>query len=574
MAGKISELQLLTGAAAALDDSIEVLDKSRTTGPDSAPTGANSRMPWSEVIAFLAANGVGGVTDGNKGDVTVTGSSWQINANAVGTTEIANNAVTAAKLPAMNAYSFWGRQAGYGQPDEIDLNSTKNILGINNVNNTSDVNKPVSTATQTALDAKQISTPGLNSLAGVAYTAGNFIYGNGSGWSPLTTSQVKITLNYTKADVGLGNVDNTADINKPISNDVAAALVGKQPIDSDLTAIAALAQANGSVIQSNGSSWFAATTAQQKTALAITKTDVGLANVDNTSDANKPVSTAQATAIGLKADKTTTINTTFPLLGGATLAGNITLDIALFNTTQAGAVPPPGSLTGAYLKDNGTWATPPGITDGDKTDITVSGGGAFWNIDANAITTTKIADYAVTLPKMANMAGSSILGNSSGGTNVVAALPMSTVMTMLTAASETASGIVELATLAETQTGADTTRAITPFHAMLTYAPVRSAIRIDTNLSPVVLLTDENKLISLTSGSAITITLPSDATTNFQIGAQITYAWSGVGQPTFVAGSGATVNATPGLKLRAQYSMATALKMASNTWVVTGDLSA
>jgi len=53
-------------------------------------------------------------------------------------------------------------------------------------------------------------------------------------------------------------------------------------------------------------------TAQLTTALATkadtshthTKTDVGLSNVDNTSDANKPVSTAQATAIGLKADST------------------------------------------------------------------------------------------------------------------------------------------------------------------------------------------------------------------------------------------------------------------------------
>ena len=36
----------------------------------------------------------------------------------------------------------------------------------------------------------------------------------------------------------------------------------------------------------------------------VTKTDVGLANVDNTSDASKPVSTAQATAIGLKLDAT------------------------------------------------------------------------------------------------------------------------------------------------------------------------------------------------------------------------------------------------------------------------------
>lgn len=35
-----------------------------------------------------------------------------------------------------------------------------------------------------------------------------------------------------------------------------------------------------------------------------TKSEVGLGNVDNTSDANKPVSTAQSTALGLKADKT------------------------------------------------------------------------------------------------------------------------------------------------------------------------------------------------------------------------------------------------------------------------------
>ena len=44
-------------------------------------------------------------------------------------------------------------------------------------------------------------------------------------------------------------------------------------------------------------------TAQLNTAIAgITKTSLGLANVDNTSDADKPVSTAQATAIALKAD--------------------------------------------------------------------------------------------------------------------------------------------------------------------------------------------------------------------------------------------------------------------------------
>jgi hypothetical protein len=50
----------------------------------------------------------------------------------------------------------------------------------------------------------------------------------------------------------------------------------------------------------------------------ITKTDVGLSNVDNTSDASKPVSTAQATAIALKAPIATPSFT-----GTVTSAGSI-----------------------------------------------------------------------------------------------------------------------------------------------------------------------------------------------------------------------------------------------------------
>ena len=93
---------------------------------------------------------------------------------------------------------------------------------------------------------------------------------------------------------------------------------------------------------------------------ALTKSDVGLGNVDNTSDANKPVSTAQATADGLKADKTTTITPTAPLTGGGSLAANRTLDISVFTASVKGAVPPPTTATGKFLKDDGTWAAPAG----------------------------------------------------------------------------------------------------------------------------------------------------------------------------------------------------------------------
>lgn len=80
----------------------------------------------------------------------------------------------------------------------------------------------------------------------------------------------------TAASVGLGSVDNTPDANKPVSAAQATAIAAKEP-----------AFAAGAVSQ-----WLRG----DKTFQALTKADVGLPNVDNTSDANKPVSTAQAAA--------------------------------------------------------------------------------------------------------------------------------------------------------------------------------------------------------------------------------------------------------------------------------------
>lgn len=77
----------------------------------------------------------------------------------------------------------------------------------------------------------------------------------------------------SKAMVGLGNVDNTSDAAKPISDLTATALALKAPLDSPS---------------------FTGTVG------GLTKTTVGLSNVDNTSDASKPVSTSQATALGLR----------------------------------------------------------------------------------------------------------------------------------------------------------------------------------------------------------------------------------------------------------------------------------
>jgi hypothetical protein len=88
-------------------------------------------------------------------------------------------------------------------------------------------------------------------------------------------------------------------------------------------------------------------------------------------------------------------------------------------------------------------------------------------------------------------------------------------------------------------------------------------------------LTERDDLIEMGSASALTLTIPTDATLNFPIGTSIDILQTGAGQVTIAPVSGTvTVNATPGLKLRTTWSSATLMKRAANTWVVFGDLTA
>jgi hypothetical protein len=89
------------------------------------------------------------------------------------------------------------------------------MVGLANVDNTSDANKPVSSATQTALDAKLASSTAASTYAPIA--------------SPTFTGTVS---GVTKSMVGLGNVDNTTDANKPVSTATQTALGLKAPLAS------------------------------------------------------------------------------------------------------------------------------------------------------------------------------------------------------------------------------------------------------------------------------------------------------------------------------------------------------
>ena len=141
---------------------------------------------------------------------------------------------------------------------------TKADIGLGNADNTSDLDKPISTATQAALDK-------LN-----------------EDLSRTITTHVENFNNphkVTKEQVGLGNVDNTADVNKPISTAQQAALDKvKLELDSKINEVTTAT--NNHI-------------ANFENPHKVTKAQVGLDQVDNTSDLNKPVSTAQQAAIDL-----------------------------------------------------------------------------------------------------------------------------------------------------------------------------------------------------------------------------------------------------------------------------------
>ena len=88
-------------------------------------------------------------------------------------------------------------------------------------------------------------------------------------------------------------------------------------------------------------------------------------------------------------------------------------------------------------------------------------------------------------------------------------------------------------------------------------------------------LSDNGKVVEVSNLLPITVSIPTNSTA-FPIGAQITVLQSGTGQITFAASNPATttVNGTPGLKLRTQWSSAVLLKRDTEQWVVLGDVVA
>lgn len=108
-----------------------------------------------------------------------------------------------------------------------------------------------------------------------------------------------------------------------------------------------------------------------------------------------------------------------------------------------------------------------------------------------------------------------------------------------------------------------------------TSASAALAFNAQTGTSYTLVAADaENKLVTLSNASDITLTVPPSV---FTVGQQINIAQIGAGQVTLAQGAGVTITSTGGTasapKCRAQYSAATIICTASNTFLVVGDLA-
>ncbi|NBQ44932.1 MAG: hypothetical protein EBU37_02595 [Actinobacteria bacterium] len=101
------------------------------------------------------------------------------------------------------------------------------------------------------------------------------------------------------------------------------------------------------------------------------------------------------------------------------------------------------------------------------------------------------------------------------------------------------------------------------------------AINAQTGTTYTTVLTDDGKLVTCNNAASIALTIPPNSSVAYGIGTQINVMQLGAGQVTITAGAGVTLRSSGSkLKTKDQYAVATCCKIATDTWVVVGNLSA
>jgi len=87
-------------------------------------------------------------------------------------------------------------------------------------------------------------------------------------------------------------------------------------------------------------------------------------------------------------------------------------------------------------------------------------------------------------------------------------------------------------------------------------------------------LTDSDKLVTMTVATANNLTIPLNSTVAYQIGTQIMLSQFGAGQTSIVPTAGVTLNSSlTQRKLANQFATATLIKLGTDTWLLSGNIA-
>ena len=600
-----------------------------------------SSAQWTAANPVLAAGEIGFATDVNKfkmGNGTSTWSQLEYYSNAAELVAAVDSIVGMAP-ETLNTLSEISDALG-DDPNFLSALVTKTAFNQATIDGAALLNSAITTHNDDTTNVHGIADTSILATSYTLATAKSEAIAAAADAADVKVSNAVSAL--TRSSVGLGNVDNTADANKPVSAAQSSAIA-----TAKTEAITAAGQATDTKVSTHNTETTnvhgiadtsalatktyadaIGTTATNALALkaplanptftgtvsGITATMVGLGNVNNTADSAKPVSTAQQTALDAKL-----------ALAGGTMTGALTLSgdptsalhavtkqyadglAAGINFHQAVVAASTGNLAGVY--DNGT--------SGLGATITASANGAIGTIDGATVavgsrillraqtdakqngiyTVTNLggasAKWVVTRAADAdnNPSGELATGDftfvTSGSTNASKGFILSTTGTITVGTTDvnytqfnaseaviagtniTKSGATISVADAPTFSGAVTASSGIVFSdGTQTKVGVPSVTAFATAISSSATLAtgQADRFVPLTG--AVTITLPA---TGYSTGQSIDfYQESGTGAAFASTNS---VVGTPGLKLRTTNSVATAMKTASG-WLVFGDLSA